>query len=357
MPRELTIDGTRIADDTDCYVIAEIGHNHQGDLEKARQLFRSAHECGVQAVKLQKRDNRALYTAEMYNRPYEHENSFGRTYGEHREFLEFGRDEYVELQRYARELGLTFFATAFDVPSADFLANLDVPAYKLASGDLKNLPLLRHVARFQKPVIFSTGGATMDDVRRAYDAIATINPRVAMLQCTASYPTEPQHMNLRVLETFRAAFPDAVVGLSDHYNGIAMAVVAYMLGARVIEKHFTLNHTWKGTDHALSLEPIGMQKMIRDLHRAHQALGDGTKQALPIEASALSKMGKKIVAARALPAGHVLREEDLVMKSPGDGLPPTELEAIVGRTLRRALEPDAALTTDVLDQPSSAVRV
>ena len=356
MHRELTIDGHRIADDSDCYVIAEIGHNHQGDLEKARQLFRSAHECGVQAVKLQKRDNRALYTAEMYDRPYEHENSFGRTYGEHREFLEFGRDEYVELQRYARELGLTFFATAFDIPSADFLADLDVPAYKLASGDLKNLPLLRHVAGFQKPVIFSTGGASMDDVRRAYDAIATINPRVGILQCTASYPTEPQHMNLRVLETFRNAFPDTVVGLSDHYNGIAMAVVAYMLGARIIEKHFTLNHTWKGTDHALSLEPIGMHKMIRDLQRARLALGDGTKSALPIEASALSKMGKKIVAARPLAAGHVLREDDLAMKSPGDGLPPTELDRIVGRKLRQALAPDAPLTLDILEHPSETVK-
>ena len=356
MHRELTIDGYRIADDTDCYVIAEIGHNHQGDLEKARQLFRSARECGVQAVKLQKRDNRSLYTAEMYQRAYDHENSFGRTYGEHREFLEFGRDEYVELQRYARELGLTFFATAFDIPSADFLAELDVPAFKLASGDLKNLPLLRHVARLQKPVIFSTGGASMDDVRRAYDAIAAINPQVAMLQCTASYPTEPQHMNLRVLETFRNAFPDTVVGLSDHYNGIAMAVVAYMLGARIIEKHFTLNHTWKGTDHALSLEPIGMHKMIRDLQRARLALGDGAKSPLPIEVSALSKMGKKIVAARPLSAGHVLREEDLAMKSPGDGLPPTELDKIVGRRLKRALEPDASLTLDALEHPSETIK-
>src|SRR5512132_2683668 len=119
MSRELIIDGHRIADGTDCYVIAEIGHNHQGDIEKARQLFHRAKECGVHAVKLQKRDNRSLYTADMYNRPYEHENSFGRTYGDHREFLEFGRREYAELGAYARELGLTFFATAFDIPSAD----------------------------------------------------------------------------------------------------------------------------------------------------------------------------------------------------------------------------------------------
>ena len=349
MTRELTIQGRRIADDTPCYVIAEIGHNHQGDLEKARQLFQRARDCGCDAVKLQKRDNRSLYTAEMFDRPYEHENSFGRTYGEHREFLEFGLDEYLELQRYAAELGLAFFATAFDEPSADFLERLDTPAYKLASGDLRNLPLLQHVARFGKPMIISTGGAALEDVQRAYDAIRSLNPQVAILQCTASYPTEPEHMNLRVLETFRQHFPEAVVGLSDHYNGISMAVVAYMLGARIIEKHFTLNHTWKGTDHALSLEPIGMQKMIRDLHRAGEALGDGVKRPLPIESGAIMKMGKKLVAARPLAAGHIVSRDDVAIKSPGDGLPPTELERVLGRRLLQPLPPDAAITLDVLD--------
>jgi sialic acid synthase len=348
MTRELTIDGRRIADDTDCYVIAEIGHNHQGDLDKARQLFLRAKECGVQAVKLQKRDNRSLYTAAMYSRPYEHENSFGRTYGEHREVLEFGRAEYVALQAYARQLGLTFFATAFDRPSADFLASIDVPAYKLASGDIRNLPLLRHVAQLQKPMVISTGGATLADIEQACDAILPINPRLCILQCTATYPTEPEEMNLRVIETLRQRFPGVVVGLSDHYNGIAMAVVAYMLGARVIEKHFTLNHTWKGTDHALSLEPIGMQKMIRDLHRARVALGDGVKRVLPSEAGAVIKMGKKLVAARPLPAGHVLTEHDVAVKSPGDGLPPSELERIVGRRLRQPIDTDDSITFEIL---------
>jgi N-acetylneuraminate synthase/sialic acid synthase len=348
MIRELTIDGRRIADDTDCYVIAEIGHNHQGDLDKARQLFLRAKECGVHAVKLQKRDNRSLYTAAMYNRPYEHENSFGRTYGEHREVLEFGRPEYLQLQSYARELGLTFFATAFDVPSADFLASLDVPAYKIASGDIRNLPLLRHVAKLQKPTIISTGGATLADIDQACQAILPHNRRLCILQCTATYPTDPAEMNLRVIETLRERFPDLVIGLSDHYNGIAMAVVAYMLGARVIEKHFTLNHTWKGTDHALSLEPIGMQKMIRDLHRAHEALGDGVKRVLPSEAGAVVKMGKKLVAIRRLPAGHVVAESDLAVKSPGDGLAPTELERVVGRALTQPIEADEAITLEML---------
>ena len=355
MTRELTIDGHRIADDTDCYVIAEIGHNHQGDIEKAKQLFHRAKECGVQAVKLQKRDNRSLYTAEMYNRLYDNENSFGRTYGEHREFLEFGRDEYMELQRTAKSLGLTFFATAFDIPSADFLEVLDIPAYKLASGDLRNLPLLQHVARFQKPVIVSTGGASMDEVLRAHDAIASINPRVAILQCTASYPTEPEDMNLAVVESLRRQFPTAVVGLSDHSNGIVMPVIAYMLGSRIVEKHFTLNHAWKGTDHALSLEPIGMQKMVRDLHRARTALGDGTKRVLPIEAGAIAKMGKKLVASRPLPAGHVITESDIAIKSPGDGLAPTELTAVIGRRLLQPLDTDVSFTMDVLEPASATV--
>jgi sialic acid synthase len=356
MIRELTIDGERVADDTDCYVIAEIGHNHQGDLDKARQLFVRAKECGVQAVKLQKRDNRSLYTAAMYNRPYEHENSFGRTYGEHREVLEFERQEYLELQACARELGLTFFATAFDAPSADFLAGLDMPAYKIASGDLRNLPLLRHVARLQKPVIISTGGATLADVDQVCEAILPINRRLCILQCTATYPTEPEEMNLRVIETLRQRFPELVIGLSDHYNGIAMAVVAYMLGARVIEKHFTLNHTWKGTDHALSLEPIGMHKMIRDLHRARIALGDGVKRVLPSEAGAVMKMGKKLVARRRLPTGHVLAESDVAVKSPGDGLPPTELDRIVGRRLTQALEADDSITMEMLAAAAEPVQ-
>jgi N-acetylneuraminate synthase/sialic acid synthase len=281
MSRSLTIDHSTITDDSDCYVIAEIGHNHQGSLEKCRELFRAAKECGADAVKLQKRDNRSLYTRAMYDKPYENENSFGPTYGAHREALELGRDAYVDLQRYAAELGVTFFATAFDVPSADFLAKLDVPAYKIASGDLKNLPLLRYVARIGRPVIVSTGGATLDDVRRAADAIGEINPRLGILQCTATYPTEPEQMNLRVISSLREQFPEACIGLSDHYNGIAMAVAAYVLGARIIEKHFTLNHTWRGTDHALSLEPVGMRKMVRDLRRARAALGDGVKRVVP----------------------------------------------------------------------------
>jgi len=348
MTRQLVIHNHIINDDSDCYVVAEIGHNHQGSLEKAKEMFRVAKECGVNAVKLQKRDNRSLFTRALYDMPYLHENSFGSTYGEHREALEFGREEYLELKRYAAELGLTMFATAFDFPSADFLAELDMPAYKMASGDLKNTPLLKYVAQFGKPMLVSTGGGSMEDVQRAYDTVMPINSHLCLLQCTGGYPVEPEDMNLRVITTFRERFPDVVIGLSDHQNGIAMALVGYVLGARVIEKHFTLNHAWKGTDHAFSLEPTGMRKLVRDLRRARTAFGDGVKRVLPCEGKPLFKMGKKLVAARDLPAGHVLTREDIATKSPNDGLPPYELEKVIGKVTVHTIQEDASILFDDL---------
>lgn len=352
MRKELDINGFKITDDSDCFIIAEIGHNHQGDLKKAKLLFKTAKECGADAVKLQKRDNRSLYTHALYNKPYDHENSFGSTYGEHREALEFGYEEYVELQNYARELGVTMFATAFDFRSADFLAKLEMPAYKIASGDLANTPLLKYVAKIGKPMIVSTGGATMDDVQRAYDAVMPINSQLCLLQCTAAYPASPEELNLQVITTYRKRFSEVVVGLSDHENGIAMAVAAYVLGARVVEKHFTMNHTWKGTDHAFSLEPIGMRKLVRDLRRVRLALGTGVKVPYDTEMGPLLKMGKKLVAARDLPAGHILSEHDIAIKSPGDGLPPYELENVIGCSLRQGLCEDDNITLDNFNDDS-----
>ncbi len=358
MSPQLRIGDIVLNENSDCFVIAEVGHNHQGSLEKAKQMFAAAKECGCDAVKLQKRHNRTLYTADLYNKPYENENSFGATYGEHREALEFGLAEYQELMAYARELGLIMFATAFDFISADFLAGLDIPVYKIASGDLTNTPLLKYVAGFGKPMIISTGGATMDDVRRAYDAVMPINSQICLLQCTAAYPATHEELNLRVIETYRKEFPQALVGLSDHENGIAMALAAYVLGARVVEKHFTLNHTWKGTDQAFSLEPIGMRKLVRDLRRARTALGDGMKSQYPGEKSPIMKMGKKIVAARPLVPGCVLTMDDIALKSPGDGLPPYELENVLGKKLITALKPDDNITFEMLEgtaQPGAEI--
>lgn len=346
---ELLIDGVRVADEADCYVIAEIGHNHQGSVEKCKSLFRAAKNAGASAVKLQKRENRSLYTREAFDRFYDHENSFGTTYGEHREALELGWDEYRELQQYAKELDITFFATAFDVPSVDFLAELDVPCVKIASGDLKSTYLLEYASQLQKPMIVSTGYATIDDVQRAYDTIMPLNPQLCLLQCTAAYPPDFEQLDLRVIETYRGRFPDVVVGYSGHDSGIAMALVAYTMGARVVEKHFTLNRAMKGTDHAFSLEPVGLQKLVRDLRRARTAMGNANKRIHPVELQAGEKMSKKIVARHDLVLGHVLTIDDLAMKSPGDGLSPHRAKDVVGRTLVQPVRADDPITLDILD--------
>ena len=347
MTREMTVDGVRIADDTDTYVIAEIGNNHQGDLEKCKEMFKVAKQhCGVHAVKLQKRDNKSLFTRAMYHSEYNSENAFADTYGAHREKLEFNRDQYLELIAYAKEIGITFFATAFDLSSADFLSDLDMPAYKIASGDLTNTPLLKKVASFGKPMFVSTGGGTMEDVRRAYEVVTPINRQFCLMQCTAGYPPEWEQLDLGVITTFRNAFPDAVIGFSSHDSGIAMGPPAHVLGSRVIEKHFTLNRAMKGTDHAFSLEPTGLRKLVRDLQRTKASLGTGEKRRYDSEVAPIKKMSKKLVAARDLPAGHVLTEEDIAIKSPGDGLKPYMFEAMVGRRLIKALKADDGLKVE-----------
>jgi sialic acid synthase len=324
----------------DCYVIAEIGNNHQGDLKTARELVDAAKLAGANAVKTQRRDNRYLYTNAYYERDYDNEVSFGETYGAHREALELSDADFSALQQYCKEVGMTFFSTAFDYHSADFLEKLNVPAFKIASGDLKSIPLIEHIAKFGKPLFVSTGGGTLDDVKRMYDAVMPINPQLCILQCTAAYPCPPEMLNLRIIETFIKEFPDAIIGLSDHFNGILSAPLSYMLGARVVEKHFTLNHAMKGTDHAFSLEPSGMRKMVRDLKRTRLALGSSEKVPDESENAPLIKMGKKLVASTNLPQGHILIQEDITFKSPGDGLPPYELGNVLGKRLLAPLLED-----------------
>lgn len=342
--RKLSIGDRVIHDDAPPFVIAEIGQNHNGDIELCKELFKAAKECGADAVKLQKRNNTALYTKDFFESPYNSENAYASTYGTHRNALEFNKRQYKTLKTYADKLGLIFFATGWDEDSIDFLDELDVPCFKVASGDLTSTPLLEYMAKKKRPMIISTGAATMKDVVRAYDAVRKINKKFALLQCTATYPTQPEHLNLRVIETYRKKFPETVIGLSNHYSGIALEVAAYALGARIFEKHFTLNRAFKGTDHAFSLEPQGLKKLIRDLRRAHVAMGDGVKKVYPEEAAPKKKMGKKIVYARSLDAGHTLKKSDLLFKSPGDGVPPYRVEEFYGRTLKHSVAEDAALT-------------
>lgn len=352
--REMNIDGAIVNDGSPVYVIAEIGHNHQGDIEQCKKMFDVAKAAGAHSVKLQKRNNRALFTDAMYNSPYNSLNSFAETYGEHREYLEFNRDQYAELQRHAKQIGITFFSTAFDIPSADFLEDLDMPAYKMASGDLKNIPLLKHVAKFGKPMFISTGGGTMEDVQRAYDAVRPINDNICIMQCTSGYPPTFEQLDIRVIETYREAFPDIVIGFSSHDSGVAMPLVGYMMGMRAVEKHFTLNRTMKGTDQAFSLEPQGLEKLARDLERARIALGDGVKRRYPSEEAPLLKMEKSLVAARDLQAGHVITAEDIAYKVPGKGLAPYLDEQFIGRTITADIRHDDQFTFALIAHANAA---
>ncbi len=286
----LNIDGTRIADDTECYVIAELGHNHQGDLEICKEMIRQAKWAGCNAVKLQKRDNKSLYAEEFYNSPYNSENAFGPTYGAHREALEFSLIEYAELLAFAERESITLFATAFDLESLRFLIDLDVPAIKIASGDLTNKTLLKAAAASGRPVIVSTGGATEEDILALPRLLE--GSEGAILHCTSGYPAKYEELNLRCIPWLRAEFMGTVIGWSGHDTGIAMAMCAYALGARIIEKHFTLNRAWKGTDQSFSLEPQGMKAMVDNLKLAHLAMGDGHKKIYDSERVALAKQWK-----------------------------------------------------------------
>ena len=291
---EILLGDKRVSDDSPCYVIAEIGHNHGGSMSTCFEMIDAAHACGCDAVKLQKRDNKELYTEAFYNSPYNSPHSYGRTYGEHREALEFGQFEYDAIREYCRVKGIGFACTAFDIPSAKFLARLGGLSFiKIASGDLTNRPLLEEVAKFGHPVIFSTGGArSMSQVLDTYNLLRSHGGEVGVLQCTSGYPAAWDELNLRCIESLREAMPDAIVGWSMHARGISQAVSAYTLGARIIEAHFTLDRYAKGTDQAMSLEPDGMASMIRYLGYCHKALGDGVKRRYPSENAALNKQAK-----------------------------------------------------------------
>tara|TARA_X000000950_G_scaffold289527_1_gene414819 strand:+ start:6453 stop:7514 length:1062 start_codon:yes stop_codon:yes gene_type:complete len=315
-------------------IIAEIGNNHQGSLQKCKDLFLAAKNSGANAVKLQKRTNKKIYTKKAFDEVYNSENSFAKTYGLHREYLEFGKSEYIELKKYAKKLNIIFFATAFDIDSANFLNdNIDLPAFKIASADILNFPLIKHVASFNKPMILSTGFSDLKQIEKVYKILTKKKVNFSFLQCTAAYPCKSEDLNLKVIKTFREKFKNILIGFSSHHNGISLEVVAYMLGARIFEKHFTLNRSWKGTDHSFSLTPLGLSKMVRDIKRIDIALGSNIKKPLDVEKKPVLKMQKSLVASRDLKKGTVITLGDIDFKSPGGGIDPSRIKEIVGKKI------------------------
>lgn len=277
-------------DDGPCLVIAEAGNNHQGQPDLAHRLIDMAADCGAHGVKFQRRTNATLYSQALLDQPYDNEVSFGPTYGAHRAALELPLAVYPALIAHAHDRALACLCTAFDEQAADDLVKVGIDAIKIASGGATDIPLLDHVGGLGVPVIISTGGCSEDEIGLASEII----PSAAILHCTASYPCAWDELNLSYLTRLRALFPRTVIGWSSHDNGIAMAVMAYTIGARIVEKHVTLNRAMKGTDHAFSLEPPGLSKLCRDLQRAYVALGDGEKHYYASEKKPIAKMRRRL---------------------------------------------------------------
>ena len=254
--------------------------------------------------------------------------------------MELSKNQFKELINFSKKIKIELFATPFDIESVKFLESVNVRCYKIASADLRNTILQREIAKTKKPIFLSTGGGTLKDVKRAVKNIMSINKNLAILHCTASYPCKIEDMNLNIIAKYKKLFKNHIIGLSDHENGIDAAAPAYMLGARVFEKHFTLNRANKGTDNAFSLEPTGLSKFIRTLDRLPVILGNSEKKVLLSEKKPIFKMAKSIVASRFLKKGSILKRSDINFKSPGGGVDPYFISKFLGKKLTKDLKED-----------------
>jgi N-acetylneuraminate synthase/N,N'-diacetyllegionaminate synthase len=348
MPEYVDIAGRRVGRGGRAYIIAEAGVNHGGDLTRALEMVRVAAAAGADAVKFQTFLPSELATRRARRAPYQAARLGAGGQLEMLEALALDEAAHACLRRAAAAARIAFLSTPFDAPSADLLARLGVPAFKVGSGDLTNTPLIEHVARFGRPLILSTGMAGLGEVEAALEACRLAgNDRVVLLHCTSAYPAPPQSANLRCLETLRRAF-GRPVGLSDHTPGIAVALAAVALGACVIEKHFTLGRDLEGPDHAASLEPGELAALVRGVRDVEAALGDGRKRPAAVERATRRAARRSVVARRDIRRGEVIAPDMLAMKRPAGGVPPAGAAALVGRTARRDVAADEMLTWDAV---------
>ena len=311
----------------------------------AKRLIDMAADCGCDAVKFQKRDMKCELTAEAYDRPYDNPNSFGATYGEHREFLELSEEQHKELREYAIAKRIMYFCTACDCPSVEVMERVGNPIYKIASRDITNIPLLLAVAQTGKPVIVSTGMADMRDIREAIEALGDRPPAIVLTQCISQYPADVENINLRALRTLRDQF-GRLVGLSDHTPGIITSVAASVMGACLVEKHVTLSRAMQGTDHAAALESTGLRKLVEYIRLCAEAMGDGRKEYNPVVDAARKKLSRSLTSSVAIPAGATLTEDMLILKSPGTGILWRDRGKIVGKKAARDIPVDTTLSEE-----------
>lgn len=271
-----------------CFVIAEIGINHNGSLEMAKKLISIAHFFGCDAVKFQKRTVEDVYTKEELLTP--RQSVFGETNGDLKRGLEFGYEEYKEIDRYCKEIGILWFASCWDKKSVDFVEQFDVCAHKVPSALITDIELLKYIKSKNKPILISTGMSTMDEIESAIEVVGLDN--TIIYHCTSTYPSENSELNLNMIKTLREKF-DCPIGYSGHEKGIVSSTIAVVLGADSVERHITLDRTLWGSDQAASLEPEGLRKMVRDIRNVKSFLGDGVKKVYDSELPIKKKLRRK----------------------------------------------------------------
>jgi N-acetylneuraminate synthase len=324
-------------------VIAEAGVNHNGDLQLAKQLVDAAAAAGADVVKFQTFQATQLATERAEQAAYQQQ-ALGRSQSQLAmlQQLELKHEQHSQLIEHCQQRGIEFLSTAFDPPSIELLASLQLKRCKIPSGEITNLPYLRQIGAQSKPVILSTGMANLGEIEAALQVLEQAGmPRsqITVLHCTTEYPAPPEEVNLRAMQTIAQAFGVAV-GYSDHTEGIAVPIAAVAMGATVIEKHLTLDRNLPGPDHKASLEPDDFAAMVRGLRTIEQALGDGIKRPTTSEQANLPVVRKSLVAARPIRAGELFREANLTAKRPGTGISPMQWDAWIGRPASRDFAAD-----------------
>lgn len=339
------------------YVIGEIGQNHNGSVDiakliidlMARPVIEDSFNLSLapmNAVKLTKRDLEEELSASQMNRPYDNENSFGKTYGEHRAFLELSDDEHFEVYKYAKSKGLDFVETLCAVKCLSLLKQF-IPDYlKVASRDLTNLPLLEALSETKIPIILSTGMADTNALDKALEVITKYHSNISILHCVSQYPTNPNNLNLKTISYLIKNYGQYTIGFSDHTIGISAPVAAVAMGAKIIEKHITIDRRMKGTDQKGSLGPDGVNRMLRDIRLTELSMGKEDLFIEPSVESARIKLERSIATNKDMKKGDIITLNDIHMLSPGDGVKWAEKEQLIGKKLKQDVVKNEIIYTD-----------
>lgn len=332
-----------ITSNGDPFIIAEVGQNHQGDLDIALEYIKVFAYEGANAVKFQTRNNKYLFSNDAYEAPYSSENAFADSYGAHREKLELKPEWLPIIKEACLKNGVKFMSTPFDEPSLQVLQELDVDILKVASFDLGNLPFINRIAKVGKPVVMSVGGGKIDQIKSSVEVLLQNNVDVAILHCVSEYPCEYNRLGLDNIIKLIEGFPNCTIGSSDHFNGTLSGPIAYVKGARVFEKHVTLNRAWKGTDHSFALEREGFRKFVRDIKRVRHMMIPKPVDEIGKE-MVFKKLGKSLIAYNDIQLGEKITLENLsgkIFKS--QFIPVREANMIIGRNANKLIKKGDAI--------------